>query len=76
LNHDKDVLGMELHDAAALLEAEGLSFRICETMPPKPPKLPKLPESAESNAKGALRVIRVRQLSKGDGQIELTVCRI
>ena len=30
-----DVLGMELHDATALLEAEGLPFIIVETKPVK-----------------------------------------
>jgi hypothetical protein len=57
-----DVLGMELHDAAALLDAEGLAFIIVETKPAK-----------KELADGVLRVIRVRPLSQN---IELTVCRI
>lgn len=57
-----DVLGMELHDAAALLDAEGLAFIIVETKPAK-----------KELTDGTLRVIRVRPLSQ---DIELTVCRI
>jgi hypothetical protein len=57
-----DILGMELHDAAALLDAEGLAFIIVETKPAK-----------KELADGVLRVIRVRPLSQN---IELTVCRI
>lgn len=57
-----DVLGMELHDAAALLDAEGLAFIIVETKPTK-----------KELTDGVLRVIRVRPFSQN---IELTVCRI
>ena len=79
-----DILGMELHDAAALLEAEGLTFVIEETKAVK-----------GEVADGALRVVRVlSQSSKispanGSGSavpvpeptgpgnpIVLTVCRI
>ncbi len=57
-----DVLGMELYDAAALLDAEGLAFIIVETKPAK-----------KELTDGVLRVVRVRPLSQN---IELTVCRI
>jgi hypothetical protein len=57
-----DVLGMELHNASALLDAEGLAFIIVETKPVK-----------KELTEGVLRVIRVRPLSQN---IELTVCRI
>jgi hypothetical protein len=70
---------MELHDAAALLEAEGLTFVITETKAPK-----------GEISDGTLRVIRVRpQITQtaseagkgyaggGPGECtELTVCRI
>ena len=57
-----DVLGMELHDATALLKAEGLAFIITETKPTK-----------KEPADGALRVIRVQ---RRDQALMLTVCKI
>ena len=57
-----DVLGMELHDAKALLEAEGLAFIIAETKPPR-----------KELAVGTLRVIKHTIQTK---TIVLTVCRI
>jgi len=57
-----DVLGMELHDARALLEAEGLAFIITETKPSK-----------KEVTEGVLRVIKVQ--SKEESFV-LTVCRI
>lgn len=57
-----DILGMELHDAAALLEAEGLAFIISETKPAK-----------RELTDGVLRVIRVQPQSSS---LVLTVCRI
>jgi len=57
-----DVLGMELHDAAALLDAEGLAFIIVETKPAK-----------KELTDGALRVIRVQPQNQ---RLVLTVCRI
>jgi len=71
LNEFPDVLGMELHDAKALLEAEGLDFIIVETKPVK-----------KELTEGLFRVIRVRQQNtkaeeiKSKQSIELTVCRI
>jgi len=70
---------MELHDAAALLKAEGLAYIISETKPPK-----------KELTEGALRVIRigirgaksVKDTGPSDsgpeteGVLELTVCRI
>lgn len=64
-----DVLGMELHDAAALLEAEGLDFIIAETRPAK-----------KELTEGVLRVIKVAYPNSDraiiDPKIVLTVCRI
>ena len=66
-----DVLGMELHAAKALLEAEGLTSIVKETKPVKK----ELPE-------GIQRVIRVqsRQENEKNNSIEycvvLTVCKI
>ena len=58
-----DVLGMELHDATALLEAEGLAFRIIETKPAK-----------RELTEGVLRVIKAVQ--PFGQEFTLTVCRI
>lgn len=66
-----DVLGMEIHAATALLEAEGLPFIITETKPTK-----------KEVAEGELRVIRVLFKKKPDedtdekNTIMLTVCKI
>lgn len=57
-----DILGMELHDAKALLEAEGLDFIMIETKPEK-----------RGIAEGVLRIIRVQPQ---DDHLVLTVCRI
>lgn len=57
-----DVLGMELRDATALLDAEGLPFIIIETKPAK-----------KELTDGALRVIRVQPDVQS---FVLTVCRI
>ena len=57
-----DVLGMELHDAKTLLEAEGLAFIIAETKPPR-----------KELAVGTLRVIKSAIQMQ---TIVLTVCRI
>ncbi|HWQ79953.1 MAG TPA: hypothetical protein VN381_14090 [Anaerovoracaceae bacterium] len=58
-----DILGMELHDAAALLEAEGLPFVITETNAVK-----------REVSDGVFRVVRVQpQISD---RVVLTVCRI
>ena len=57
-----DVLGMELHDAKALLEAEGLAFIVAETKPPR-----------KELASGTLRVIKSTIQTQ---TIVLTVCRI
>lgn len=62
LNNFPDVLGMELCEASALLESEGLTFIIVETKPTK--------KQAEE---GVLRVIR-RQIE--NNSLRLTVCRI
>lgn len=77
MNDIPDILGMELHDAAALLEAEGLTFMITETKPVK------------KEVDGVLRVIRVRSEMTLTGtadhetrdqrtgpNILLTVCKI
>ena len=53
---------MELHDATALLEAEGLAFIIVETKPAK-----------KELTEGVLRVIKVQQKEL---DFVLTVCRI
>jgi len=53
---------MELHDAKALLEAEGLDFIMIETKPEK-----------RGIAEGVLRIIRVQPQ---DDHLVLTVCRI
>jgi len=58
-----DVLGMELHDAKALLEAEGLAFHIVETKPAK-----------RELTEGVLRVIKA--VRPQDQNFVLTVCRI
>lgn len=70
-----DVLGKELRDAKALLEAEGLDFIIAETKPVK-----------KEITDGELRVIKVRPPLSGsavesadrssDQCFVLTVCRI
>lgn len=71
MNEFPDVLGMELHDATTLLEAEGLAFIIVETKPVK-----------KELTEGILRVIRVTSQSvksnkPGSNQsVVLTVCRI
>jgi len=63
LNGFPDILGMELHDAEALLEAEGLTFVITET------------KTANSEAaEGTLRVVRVQ--TRESEPMVLTVCRI
>ncbi|MEL7657057.1 MAG: hypothetical protein AAGU75_14260 [Bacillota bacterium] len=71
MNGFPDILGMEIQDATALLEAEGLGFIIVETKPTK-----------RELTEGVLRVIKVQpQITKSD-EIEykqslvLTVCRI
>ncbi len=53
---------MELHDATALLEAEGLAFIIVETKPAK-----------KELTEGVLRVIKVQHKER---DFILTVCRI
>lgn|GEM_PF-1290552 len=79
MNDFPDVLGKELHDATALLEAEGLDFIIVETKPAK-----------KELTEGVLRVIKVQpQVGKTDQaanqqsqcnnfnrSLVLTVCRI
>ncbi len=71
MNEFPDVLGMELHDAAALLEAEGLDFIIEETKPSK-----------KELEDGTLRVIRILPADKDFDRagirpdVVLTVCRI
>lgn len=66
-----DILGMELHDATALLEAEGLAFIIVETKPSRK----ELPE-------GVLRVIKMQPAHTNHNSLEqnqrvlLTVCKI
>lgn len=62
MNDLPDILGMELHDATALLEAEGLAFIIVETKPAK-----------KELTEGVLRVIKVQPEERG---FVLTVCRI
>ena len=63
MNEFPDVLGMELHDATALLEAEGLAFHVIETKPTK-----------KELTEGVLRVIKAVQ-PQGQNFV-LTVCRI
>lgn len=58
-----DILGMELHDAEALLEAEGLTFVLTETK-----------ATSGGAAEGTLRVVRVQ--TRASGPMILTVCRI
>ncbi len=71
MNEFPDILGMELHDATALLEAEGLAFIIEETKPTK-----------KEITEGVMRVIKMRSPStKLNGtelnpKVVLTVCRI
>ena len=71
MNEFPDVLGMELHDAAALLEAEGLAFVIIETKPVK-----------RELTDGVLRVIKIQpprtkpEKSEQNQSLVLTVCRI
>lgn len=70
MNDFPDVLGMELHDATALLEAEGLDFIIVETKPAK-----------KELTEGVFRVIRVlpQEPAYSEQQKQrfvLTVCRI
>ncbi|MDD4563972.1 MAG: hypothetical protein PHE79_00585 [Eubacteriales bacterium] len=74
-----DILGTELQNAAALLEAEGLDFIVAETKPPK-----------RELTEGTLRVIRVQLQNTETDKSELrekldmptsnravlTVCRI
>ena len=66
-----DILGMELHDAKALLEAEGLDFIVVETKPSK-----------KELTEGILRVINVvpqkseSEDSNSKQRIVLTVCMI
>ena len=62
MNDFPDILGMELHDATALLEAEGLAFIIVETKPAK-----------KELTEGVLRVIKVQQKER---DFVLTVCMI
>lgn len=58
-----DILGMELHDAEALLEAEGLTFVLVET------------KAVRGEAPdGTLRVVRVQ--TPVPGPMVLTVCRV
>lgn len=57
-----DVLGMELHDATALLEAEGLDFIIAETKPAR-----------RELTEGVLRVIKVQPEAQA---VRLTVCKV
>ncbi len=61
MNDFPDILGMELRDASALLEAEGLGFIVSETKPAK-----------RELTEGTLRVIKVVKAEV----LELTVCRI
>ena len=71
MNEFPDVLGMELHDATALLEAEGLAFIIIETKPAK-----------RELTDGVLRVIKIQppklkpEKSEQNQSLVLTVCRI
>lgn len=71
MNDFPDVLGMELHDATALLEAEGLDFIVVETKPAK-----------KELTEGVFRVIRVLSQCQEPAYPEqqkrfvLTVCRI
>ena len=62
MNDFPDILGMELHDATALLEAEGLDFIVAETKPAR-----------KELTEGLLRVIKV-QIQ--DETMKLTVCKI
>ena len=62
MNDFPDILGMELHDATALLEAEGLAFIIVETKPAK-----------KELTEGVLRVVKVLPQER---DFVLTVCRI
>ena len=71
MNGFPDILGMELDNAKALLEAEGLDFIIVETKPTK-----------KELTEGVLRVIKTQLKNKESDEIEskqslvLTVCRI
>lgn len=76
-----DVLGMELHDATALLEAEGLEFIIVETKPPKKRRAEQEDCDPPEAGQSALRVVKVqprsseRSLSEEKQGILLTVCK-
>lgn len=80
MNDFPDVLGMALHDATALLEAEGLAYIIAETKPTKRKNF--IPAEAGQFPEGVLRVIRVKPLApdfalpEQNQSFELTVCRI
>lgn len=71
MNEFPDVLGMELDDATALLESEGLAFIIMETKPTK-----------KELTEGVLRVIKMQpSIIKSEGvkpnqSVVLTVCKI
>lgn len=71
MNEFPDILGMKLHDAAALLEAEGLTFVIAETKPTK-----------KEVTEGVLRVIKIQSSdaksnrTESNSNLVLTVCRI
>jgi len=64
-----DILGTELQNAVALLEAEGLDFIVLETKPPK-----------RELAEGELRVIKTQIQDNGTDdepkRAVITVCRI
>lgn len=63
MEHISDLLGMELDGAKALLETEGLAFRIVETKPTK-----------KNDDKGTFRVIRVSL--DNNQEMKLVVCKI
>ncbi len=75
MNDFPDVLGMELHDATALLEAEGLAYIITETKPTKR-------KNCVPADDGQLRIIRVKPPASDvthpeqNQRFVLTVCRI
>ena len=81
-----DVLGMELHDATALLESEGLDFIIIETKPTKKELTegvlrvikvqPKNGESTEMRADDAQPNQTTSDITESKQSVVLTVCRI
>ena len=65
-----DILGMELHAAKALLEAEGLTFIVKETKPAK-----------KEQTEGNFRIIKVQLTGKqadgsAVGDAIITVCKV